>query len=75
MELNGDCKKGKSTKQLLTIEYQKSIYSSIKHHFNLAIKSSLTKLKILIDNEDWKNIPKDNSVKRTDSTVIEKVAI
>ena len=61
-----------------SIEYQKSIHSYIKHNFNPTIKSSLSKLQILIDNEDWNNIPKEKAVKWktiTDSNEIEKVLI
>ena len=61
MELNGDYKQGKAITQLLTIEYQKSLHSTIKHHFNPTVKSSLSKLQIHIDTEDWKNIIKDKS--------------
>ena len=75
MKFNCDYKKGRSIKQLITIKYQKSFNSSIKHHFNLTTISSISKIQIPIDNENWNNIPKDNSVKWktiTDSNVCKR---
>ena len=34
LELNGDFKIGKAIKQLITVEYQRLLHSTIKHHFN-----------------------------------------
>ena len=56
MELNGDYKKGRAIKQLITIEYQKIIHSSIKRRFNSTTKSSISNIQTPIYNEDWNNI-------------------
>ena len=60
MELNGDYRKGRAIKQLITIEYQKSLHFSIKHHFNSITKFNLSKIQSPIDNEVWNNILKNN---------------
>ena len=59
--INSDYKQGRAIKQLIIIENQQYLYTAIKHHFNLTFKSSLSKVQIPIDNEDWNNIPKDKS--------------
>ena len=63
-------------KKLITIEDQCSLHAAVKHYFNPPNKSSLSKVKIPVDNDDWNNIPKDKSVQWkpiTESNKIEKV--
>lgn len=45
LELNGDFKIGKVIKQLITIEYQRILYSTIKHYFNPSKKYSILPIK------------------------------
>ena len=52
LELNGDYKQGKTIKQLITIENQCFLNTTIKHHFNPPNRSSLSKIKIIVANED-----------------------
>lgn len=50
----------------------------IKYHFNQTTKSNPPKIQIPVDNKDWNNIPKDNSIQWKiipDSNEIEKVLI
>ena len=58
-ELDGDYTKGKAITQLITIEYQRRLHSTIKHHFNPINKSTID---VPTNAKDWNNIPKDKSI-------------
>ena len=78
LELNRNYKQGKDIKKIITIEDQCSLHAAVKHYFNPPNKSSLSKVKIPVGNDDWNNIPKDKSVQWkpiTESNKIEKVLI
>ena len=76
LELNRNYKQEKAIKKLTTIEDQCSLHAAVKHYFNPPNKSSLSKVKIPVGNDDLNNIPKDKSVQWkpiTESNKIEKV--
>ena len=63
LELDGDYTKGKAIKQLITIEYQRCLHATIKHHFHPIIKSTLSTIHVPTNAKDWNNIPKDKSIR------------
>ena len=63
LELNGDfTKQGKEIQQLITIEYQRQLHSTIKHNFDPTIQSTLSTIDVPLNAKDWNNIPKDESI-------------
>ena len=62
LELNDDYTKEKDIQQLITIEYQRRLHSTIKHNFNPIKKSTLSTIEVPMNAKDWNNIPKDDSI-------------
>ena len=78
LELDGNYTKGKAIKQLITIEYQRRLNVTIRHHFNPINKSTLSTIEVPIDAKDWNNNPKDKSIywkTESDPQEIEKLLI
>ena len=78
LKLNGDYTKGKAIQQLITIEYKRSLHSTINHHFNPITKSTLSTIEVPTNAKDWNSIPKDDSIQwktESDPQVIEKLLI
>ena len=63
LEINGKHQQEKAIKQLITIEYQRTLHTTIKHNLNLITKSSPSKIQIPVTNEGQNNVLKDKSVK------------
>ena len=77
-ELNGDYTKEKAIKQLITIEYQRRLHSTIKNYFNLNNKSTQLTIDVPTNAKFWNNIPKGFSIQlktESDPQVIEKLLI